>query len=99
MVEYNATDGDFQGESQKLGRHTANSHLVGRDRAYGPQRCRVYYYAPRSIYCVLWPEGYELAWAIIYPGILRSTGGMIWPLTPGIPASTLMVDIAPGLGV
>src|SRR6218665_1460715 len=42
VVEYNATDGDFQGESQKLGRHTANSHLIGRDRAYGPQRCRVY---------------------------------------------------------
>ena len=42
VVEYNATDGDFQGESQKLGRHAANSHLIGRDRAYGPQRCMVY---------------------------------------------------------
>ena len=41
-LEYNATDGGFQGESQKLGRHIANSHLIGRDRAYGPQRCRVY---------------------------------------------------------
>src|SRR6218665_78688 len=42
IVEYNATDGDFQGESKELGRQIANSYLIGRDRAYGPQRCRVY---------------------------------------------------------
>src|SRR6218665_3626882 len=42
IVEYNATDRGFQGESQELGRQIANSHLIGRDRAYGPQRCRVY---------------------------------------------------------
>src|SRR6218665_3654267 len=33
VVEYNCTDGGFQGESQKLGRKKANSHLIGRDRA------------------------------------------------------------------
>ena len=42
IVEYNATDGGFQGESQELGRQIANSYLIGRYRAYGPQRCRVY---------------------------------------------------------
>ena len=41
-VAYNATDGGFQGESQKLSRDIANSNLIGRDRVYGPQRCRVY---------------------------------------------------------
>jgi len=42
VVEYNPPDGGFQGESQKLGRQIVSTHLIGRDRAYGRQRCWVY---------------------------------------------------------
>src|SRR6218665_2962233 len=61
VVEYDATDGDFEGESQKLGRRTAKSHLIGRD---GPQRCSKVFIqrgSPASLGCRLINSGWGVS--------------------------------------
>ena len=77
VVKYNATDGEFQGGNQKLGRDIYSSHLIGRYRACGHQRCRVYLYASGKDMeniryystIILWASPFALS------GIIRSYDG------------------------